>query len=114
MRKHVVSTGISDADIFTFSTIKEESKECTKGNVLEAVLSIFDPLGFTSPFVVSTKVFLEKLWRSKVDWMKCSVKDIKSTEKNGQKTSKLPKASKPQDVIMYWIPNKVHLAARIY
>lgn len=114
MRKHVVSTGISDGDIFTFSTIKEESKECTKGNVLEAVLSIFDPLGFTSPFVVSTKVFLEKLWRSKVDWMKCSVKDIKSTEKNGQKTSKLPKASKPQDVIMYWIPSKVHLAARIY
>lgn len=68
MRKHVVSTGISDGDIFTFSTIKEESKECTKGNVLEAVLSIFDPLGFTSPFVVSTKVFLEELRRSKVGW----------------------------------------------
>ena len=68
MRKHLVSTGISDGDIFTFSTIKEESKECTKANVLETVSSIFDPLGFTSPFVVSTKVFLEELWRSKVDW----------------------------------------------
>ena len=66
MRKHLVSTGISDGGIFTFSTIKEESKECTKGNVLETVSSIFDPLGFTSPFVVSTKVFLEELWRSKV------------------------------------------------
>ena len=68
MRKHLVSTGMSDGGIFTFSTIKEESKECTKANVLETVSSIFDPLGFTSPFVVSTKVFLEELWRSKVDW----------------------------------------------
>ena len=55
-------------DIFTFSTNKEESKECIKRNVLKTVSSIFGPLGFVSPFVVLVKVFPQKVWRFKVDW----------------------------------------------
>ena len=38
------------------------------------------------PFVVSAKVLLEELWRLRLTGTKCSVKDIKSTGKNGQKT----------------------------
>ena len=55
-------------DIFTFSTNKEESKECTKRNVLKTVSSTIGSVGFIWPFVVLAKAFPQQLWRFKVDW----------------------------------------------
>ena len=30
--------------------------------------SIFDPLGFISPFFLTAKIFQQELWRMKLDW----------------------------------------------
>ena len=40
----------------------------TKKEVLQAVASIFDPLGYFSPTIVEAKVFIRELWASKCDW----------------------------------------------
>ena len=50
-----------DANLFPQITV--ESSQCTKRNILKVVVSIFDPVGFISPFVVSGKVLLQNLWR---------------------------------------------------
>ena len=38
------------------------------GRVLSVVSSLFDPLGFLSPFVFSAKILLQELWRDKLPW----------------------------------------------
>ena len=53
-------------DVFTFDTVKEE--DATKRDILKTVASIFDPAGFVAPFLVTGKIFLQELWRLKVDW----------------------------------------------
>lgn len=43
-------------------------REVTKRAILKIVASIFDPLGFVPPFVLTAKTFLKRLWRRKLDW----------------------------------------------
>jgi len=38
----------------------------TKREVLQQSSRVFDPLGFTSPFTISTKLLLQKLWQKKL------------------------------------------------
>jgi hypothetical protein len=45
-----------------------EDKPLTKRGVLSFVSSLFDPLGFVSPFVLSAKMILQELCRMKVGW----------------------------------------------
>lgn len=40
----------------------------TKRNILRKIATIFDPLGFISPFIVRGKVLLQELWVAGVDW----------------------------------------------
>ncbi len=40
----------------------------TKRQIQRAVASIFDPLGFFNPIIVGAKLFLQKVWKSLVDW----------------------------------------------
>ena len=46
--------------------VKEEG--VTKRNILKTVASIFDPVRFLAPFLVTGKIFLQELWRLKVDF----------------------------------------------
>ena len=39
-----------------------EDFEYIKRNVLKKIAALFDPPGFLSPFVVSTKLFMQKAW----------------------------------------------------
>ena len=55
-------------DVFTFDTVKVKEEDVTKRNILKTVASIFDPVGFVAPFLVTGKIFLQKLWRLKVYW----------------------------------------------
>ena len=40
----------------------------TKREVLQQSSKIFDPLGFTSPVTISTKLLLQQLWQKKLSW----------------------------------------------
>ena len=40
----------------------------TKRSTLSVIAKIFDPLGWASPVVISAKILLQEMWRSKVDW----------------------------------------------
>ena len=57
-------------DSFVFESLTFEREEGTKRAILEIVASIFDPLGFVSPFVLTAEIFLQELWRMKLDWDK--------------------------------------------
>ena len=55
-------------DLFQFNSVKRSTDLYTKREVLKVIASVFDPLGFFSPFIVSGKSFLQELWKAKVDW----------------------------------------------
>jgi len=45
-----------------------DSPATTKGKVLAITASIFDPVGLLSPAVIAYKIYLQKLWRDKLQW----------------------------------------------
>ena len=45
-----------------------EEKPMTRCGVLPVVSSLFDPLGFISPFIMKAKLLLQELCRKKVGW----------------------------------------------
>jgi hypothetical protein len=54
-------------DSFTFKS-SIQSTAATKRQVLQQVASVFDPLGFLAPIIMSAKVLLQDIWRSGCDW----------------------------------------------
>ncbi len=56
-----------ERDCFTFD-VKSVDKPVTKRGVLSTTSSIYDPLGFASPFVLKAKAIFQELCRVKVDW----------------------------------------------
>ena len=48
--------------------IHEDSWKFTKRKILLLVSSVFDPLGWVSPFTVCGKIFLQTLWKEKMGW----------------------------------------------
>ncbi|GFW47264.1 uncharacterized protein TNCV_57171 [Trichonephila clavipes] len=40
----------------------------TKKDVLSTIAKIFDPVGLMAPVVSKAKIFLQRLWRSKLEW----------------------------------------------
>ncbi|XP_068674398.1 uncharacterized protein [Montipora foliosa] len=57
----------AQSDTFKFKA-SQSGKPPTKRGVLFIVSSLFDPLGFLSPFVFSAKILLQELWRDKLPW----------------------------------------------
>ncbi|XP_055620081.1 uncharacterized protein LOC129764715 [Toxorhynchites rutilus septentrionalis] len=63
-------------DVFTFSTnFRKEllpylinDQRPTKRIALRCLMSLFDPLGFLSPFTIHGKIVLQSLWRTDCDW----------------------------------------------
>ena len=55
------------SDTFKFKAV-QGGKPSTKRGILSFVSSLFDPLGFLSPFVFSVKILLQELWRDKLPW----------------------------------------------
>lgn len=64
------------SDTFTFKTsfskvnpkIMDGTKRPTKREVLQILMSVYDPLGFISHFLVKGKILLQKIWRSGINW----------------------------------------------
>ncbi|GFW71525.1 uncharacterized protein TNCV_2309601 [Trichonephila clavipes] len=40
----------------------------TKRDVLSSIAKIFDPVGLMAPLISEAKIFLQRLWRSKLEW----------------------------------------------
>ena len=56
-------------DVFTFNSKQIESHfQPTKRNVLKKIATLFDPLGFLSPFTVTAKILMQEMWIIGVDW----------------------------------------------
>ena len=54
-------------DVFKFKVVHKQ-KPPTKRGILSVVSSLFDPLGFLAPFVLTMKILLQDLWRNKFLW----------------------------------------------
>ena len=57
----------AQSDTFKFKAV-QAGKPSTKREVLSVVGSLFDPLGFLSPFVFSAKILLQEFWIDKLPW----------------------------------------------
>ena len=55
-------------DNFIFRSNWELYTDLSKRNCLSNVSKIYDPLGWLSPFIVSAKILIQKLWIIKTDW----------------------------------------------
>ena len=52
----------SQTDKFKISTSEGSQPQLTKRNILRKIATIFNPLGFVSPFIVVAKILLQELW----------------------------------------------------
>ena len=57
-----------NSDKFTFSSTLSAEIKYTKRGILKITSSIFDPLGFLAPFILTAKLLIQELWRQKYDW----------------------------------------------
>ena len=57
----------ADSDTLLFKVVPT-NKPPTKRGILSMVSSLFDPLGFVSPFILPVKVLLQELWRMGIQW----------------------------------------------
>ena len=57
----------AERDVFCFKTVSTD-KPATKRGILSTVSSLFDPLGFLSPFILPVKVLVQDLWKENVGW----------------------------------------------
>jgi hypothetical protein len=48
--------------------VSQEKLIPTKRNILRKICTVFDPLGFASPFVLRAKIIMQHLWRQSYDW----------------------------------------------
>ena len=57
-------------DVLTVSGVKHDNKSSpgTKREVLQRIVSVFDPLGFFTPVTLNAKLFLQALWQKNLRW----------------------------------------------
>lgn len=58
-----------DCDEFKYSvTFSLQQSPITKRRVISEISRLFDPLGWAAPCVVTSKIFIQKLWLSGIGW----------------------------------------------
>ncbi|GFU28901.1 integrase catalytic domain-containing protein [Trichonephila clavipes] len=55
-------------DCFVFKVSVSAKHIYTKREVLSVIAKLYDPLGFLGPVIAKAKVFLQQLWKCKLDW----------------------------------------------
>ena len=60
----------TDSFVIKFDSRSEDAyyEAVTRSNILKFSASLFDPLGLASPFILSSKLLLQKLCKDKIDW----------------------------------------------
>ncbi|KAL0153126.1 hypothetical protein M9458_051582, partial [Cirrhinus mrigala] len=56
-----------ESDAFTFNVVLNE-KPATRRGILSVVASVYDPLGFLAPFIISGKKVLQEMCRKGIGW----------------------------------------------
>lgn len=61
---------VSDQFIYTFKETETDEliRHPTKRQLLSTVMKIFDPVGFVACLTVRSKILLQDVWRSNIDW----------------------------------------------
>ncbi|XP_069358466.1 uncharacterized protein [Maniola hyperantus] len=58
-----------ETDNFEYTVNLPESKQpITKRQVLSDIARLYDPIGWISPVVITAKIFIQKLWKLKLEW----------------------------------------------
>ena len=55
-------------DCFLFTVKVSLNDSYTKRDILSTIAKLFDPLGLVSPVMPKVKIFMQRLWRVKIDW----------------------------------------------
>ena len=55
-------------DNFMYTGDSISSDTCTKRQILKKTSTVFDPLGFLTPFTLVAKIIIQDLWRKNVGW----------------------------------------------
>lgn len=56
-------------DLFTYHAKEQvQDEQNTKRSLLRSMATLFDPLGFLSPFIIRVKVIMQELWTHGLDW----------------------------------------------
>jgi len=56
------------SDAFQFRVSLPQSLPNTKRKILSTIAKLFDPLGWVTPVTINAKVFMQQLWRLKLNW----------------------------------------------
>ena len=60
---------VASSNQFSFSAAPlVEDKALIKRKFLSKISTLFDPLGFVTPFVVRAKILVQEVWISGIDW----------------------------------------------
>jgi len=60
---------LANVDMFTFkSQTSERLITPTKRSFLKLIATLFDPLGFLSPYIVRAKIIMQQIWIGGLDW----------------------------------------------
>lgn len=54
-------------DVFQFKISPPSSPPNTKRSILSTIAKFFDPMGWVSPVTVTAKMFIQHLWKLKLD-----------------------------------------------
>ncbi|XP_053969192.1 uncharacterized protein LOC128870564 [Anastrepha ludens] len=57
----------SDCLLFAFSPMQPSSKHC-KRSILSTIARFYDPLGLIGPIISKAKIFLQQIWKERLDW----------------------------------------------
>ena len=55
-------------DVFQFHVATAAQAPKTKRTILSMIAKLFDPLGWVTPVTITAKVFMQRLWRLKLNW----------------------------------------------
>ena len=82
----------------------------TKRNILAESSKIFDPLGLLSPATIRARIFLQELWKKKLDWDEdLSEEDLGCWKKLAKDLEKLQKIKIPRMIGFRNVTQELHI-----